>query len=180
MEPFLIISTTSLSLAATPNSPGRIACAYLHSCASTAIFQQHLARRELQGCCVRLWAIAVCPPWQDSFDNVCWGHVDVHAFGVVVAEILTGRKAVSSARDDIGLANHFRSAVKQGLLSEIPTSWSCQTGQMMYQANSRKKEVAAELNHLRNTKELNKRDDEHCEAGDNQTISEWTIPSHDT
>lgn len=37
----------------------------------------------------------------------------------MVAEILTGRKAVSSARDDIGLANHFRSAVKQGLLSHI-------------------------------------------------------------
>ncbi|KAL0300546.1 UNVERIFIED_CONTAM: Wall-associated receptor kinase-like 2 [Sesamum radiatum] len=43
---------------------------------------------------------------------------DVYAFGVVLAEILTGEQAVSS-KDDQGLALRFRSAVKDDCWFEI-------------------------------------------------------------
>ncbi|KAJ9691240.1 hypothetical protein PVL29_013421 [Vitis rotundifolia] len=44
---------------------------------------------------------------------------DVYAFGVVLAELLTGEEAISSDRSEQGLANHFRSAVKENRLFEI-------------------------------------------------------------
>ncbi|WJZ96972.1 hypothetical protein VitviT2T_015610 [Vitis vinifera] len=44
---------------------------------------------------------------------------DVYAFGVVLAELLTGEQAISSDRSEQGLANHFRSAMKQNRLFEI-------------------------------------------------------------
>ncbi|KAL6332359.1 hypothetical protein AAG906_004928 [Vitis piasezkii] len=44
---------------------------------------------------------------------------DVYAFGVVLAELLTGEQAISSDRSDQSLANHFRSAMKQNRLFEI-------------------------------------------------------------
>ncbi|XP_059666592.1 wall-associated receptor kinase-like 1 [Cornus florida] len=44
---------------------------------------------------------------------------DVYAFGVVLAELLTGKKAVSSDRFDEGLVLNFRSSMKQNRLFEI-------------------------------------------------------------
>ena len=44
---------------------------------------------------------------------------DVYAFDVVLAELLTGEQAISSDRSEQGLANHFRSAMKQNRLFEI-------------------------------------------------------------
>ncbi|XP_034697220.1 wall-associated receptor kinase-like 10 [Vitis riparia] len=44
---------------------------------------------------------------------------DVYAFGVVLAELLTGEQAISSDRSEQGLASHFRSAMKQNRLFEI-------------------------------------------------------------
>ncbi|KAL6332389.1 hypothetical protein AAG906_004960 [Vitis piasezkii] len=44
---------------------------------------------------------------------------DVYAFGVVLAELLTGEQAISSDRSEQGLANHFRSAMKQNRPFEI-------------------------------------------------------------
>ncbi|XP_059596238.1 putative wall-associated receptor kinase-like 11 [Vitis vinifera] len=44
---------------------------------------------------------------------------DVYAFGVVLAELLTGEQAISSDRSEQGLANHFRSAMKQNRLFDI-------------------------------------------------------------
>ncbi|RVW24084.1 Wall-associated receptor kinase 5 [Vitis vinifera] len=44
---------------------------------------------------------------------------DVYAFGVVLAELLTGEKAISFDRFEQGLASHFRSAMKQNHLFDI-------------------------------------------------------------
>ena len=44
---------------------------------------------------------------------------DVYAFGVVLAELLTGEKAISFDRFEEGLANYFRSAMNQNRLFEI-------------------------------------------------------------
>ena len=44
---------------------------------------------------------------------------DVYAFGVVLAELLTGEQAISLGRSEQSLANHFRSAIKQNQLFEI-------------------------------------------------------------
>ncbi|KAL6332364.1 hypothetical protein AAG906_004934 [Vitis piasezkii] len=44
---------------------------------------------------------------------------DVYAFGVVLAEILTGEKVISSSRLEESLAIHFRLAMKQDCLLEI-------------------------------------------------------------
>ncbi|KAK4400406.1 Wall-associated receptor kinase-like 22 [Sesamum angolense] len=66
---------------------------------------------------------------------------DVYAFGVVLAEILTGQKAVS-VEDDQGLAFRFRSAVKDDRLFDI------------LDKVVKVKEVATELDHLRKKKEV--------------------------
>ena len=44
---------------------------------------------------------------------------DVYAFGMVLAEILTGEKVISSSRPEESLAIHFRSAMKRDCLLEI-------------------------------------------------------------
>ncbi|KAJ9691242.1 hypothetical protein PVL29_013423 [Vitis rotundifolia] len=44
---------------------------------------------------------------------------DVYAFGVVLGELLTGEQAISLDRSEQGLANYFRTAMKQNRLSEI-------------------------------------------------------------
>ncbi|KAL0409390.1 UNVERIFIED_CONTAM: Wall-associated receptor kinase-like 8 [Sesamum radiatum] len=94
---------------------------------------------------------------------------DVYAFGVVLAEILTGQKAVS-VEDDQGLAFRFRSAVKDDSLFDILDKVVVYEGKedeilalakvakrcMKINAHKRPsmKEVAAELDQLRKTKEV--------------------------
>ncbi|PIN24090.1 Serine/threonine protein kinase [Handroanthus impetiginosus] len=84
---------------------------------------------------------------------------DVYAFGVVLAEILTGQKAISSGRDDMGLASWFRLAeavVLEGKEEEIFAV--AKLAKICLKINARKrptmKEVAAELDQLRKTKEI--------------------------
>ncbi|KAH6827308.1 Wall-associated kinase family protein [Perilla frutescens var. hirtella] len=111
---------------------------------------------------------------------------DVYAYGVVLAEILTGQKAVSSAKDDIGLAIRFRSALKHDCLYEILDKIVAEEGQKhetlavaklakrCLKINARKrasmKEVAAELDRLRKTKELQKHQESIVPKVRNSTI----------
>ncbi|KAL9159309.1 hypothetical protein ABFS82_08G125400 [Erythranthe guttata] len=123
---------------------------------------------------------------------------DVYAFGVVLAEILTGQKAISSTKDDVGLALRFRSAVKKNCLSEILEQVVADEGdeeeilavaklaKRCMKVNARKrpsmKEVAAEIDQLRKAKELpghqdSFRDDsrsisESCQSSENDSEAE--------
>lgn len=95
---------------------------------------------------------------------------DVYGFGVVLAEMLTGQKAVSSVTDDLGLAFRFRSAMKEHCLSEILEKAVVHVGRdeeilavsklakKCLKVSGRRrpcmKEVAAELDRLRKWREF--------------------------
>lgn len=90
---------------------------------------------------------------------------DVYAFGVVLAELLTGQKAISSAKSDVGLVMRLRSTMKENRLFEIVNKIVVDEGleeeilavgklaKRCLKLNARKrpcmKEVAAELEQLR-------------------------------
>lgn len=181
------------------------ALAYLHSYASTAIFHRDIKSsnilvNENYKAVISDFGISRSVSLDRTHLTTCVGGTfgyldpeyfqsgqlndksDVYAFGVVLAEILTGQKPVSSAKDDLGLAIRFRSAVKQDRLLEILDKLVAEEGQKMeilavaqlakrcLKLNARKrpsmKEVAAQLEQLRKTKELRKHQesfrDEHC------------------
>lgn len=181
------------------------ALAYLHSYASTAIFHRdikssNILLNENYKAVISDFGISRSVALDRTHLTTCVGGTfgyldpeyfqsgqlndrsDVYAFGVVLAEILTGQKPVSSAKDDLGLAIRFRSAVKQDCLFEILENVVAEEGQKKeilavanlakrcLKLNARKrpsmKEVAAQLDQLRKTKELQKHQesfhDDHC------------------
>lgn len=181
------------------------ALAYLHSYASTAIFHRdikssNILLNENYKAVISDFGISRSVSLDRTHLTTCVGGTfgyldpeyfqsgqlndrsDVYAFGVVLAEILTGQKPVSSAKDELGLAIRFRSAVKQDCLFEILEQVVAEEGQKKeilavanlakrcLTLNARKrpsmKEVAAQLDQLRKTKELQKHQesfhDDHC------------------
>ncbi|KAK6154825.1 hypothetical protein DH2020_009073 [Rehmannia glutinosa] len=169
------------------------ALAYLHSCASTAIFH-----RDIKSSNILLGenykavvsdfglsrSVSIDRTHLTTLVGGTFGYLDpeyfrsgqlndksdVYAFGVVLAEIITGQRAISSNKDDKGLALRFRSAVKEHSLFEIFENVAAHEGhkeevlavaklaKRCLKVNARKrpsmKEVAAELDQLRKTKEL--------------------------
>ncbi|KAK6133510.1 hypothetical protein DH2020_032756 [Rehmannia glutinosa] len=169
------------------------ALAYLHSCASTAIFH-----RDIKSSNILLGdnykavvsdfglsrSVSIDRTHLTTLVGGTFGYLDpeyfrsgqlndksdVYAFGVVLAEIITGQRAISSNKDDKGLALRFRSAVKEHSLFENFENVAAHEGhkeevlavaklaKRCLKVNARKrpsmKEVAAELDQLRKTKEL--------------------------
>ncbi|RVW81546.1 Wall-associated receptor kinase 2 [Vitis vinifera] len=92
---------------------------------------------------------------------------DVHGFGIILAELLTGEKVICSSRSEESLAIHFRLAMKQNFLFEILDKVIVNEGQekeilavakiakrclkLSGKKRPAMKEIAADLNQLRRT-----------------------------
>ncbi|KAK2988472.1 hypothetical protein RJ640_007041 [Escallonia rubra] len=164
------------------------ALSYLHSCASTAIFHRdiksdNILLDENYRAVVSDFGLSRTISLSKTHLTVVVGGTfgyldpdyfrsgqfteksDVYAFGVVLAELLTGRKAVSSSSSDEGLVIYFQALMKQNSLFEIHDALVANDGQIgeilavaklaqrCLHLNARKrpimKEVAAVLDQLR-------------------------------
>ena len=168
------------------------ALAYLHSYASTAIFHRDIKSSNIlldenYRAVVTDFGISRSVPIDKTHLTTLVGGTfgyldpeyfqsgqlndksDVYAFGVVLAELLTGQKAVSSDKSDEGLVIKFRSAIEENRLFEILDRIVADEGldeeilavaklaKRCLKLNARKrpsmKEIAAELDQLRRIRE---------------------------
>nr|XP_027086243.1 wall-associated receptor kinase 5-like [Coffea arabica] len=168
------------------------ALAYLHSYASTAIFHRDIKSSNIlldenYRAVVTDFGISRSVPTDKTHLTTLVGGTfgyldpeyfqsgqlndksDVYAFGVVLAELLTGQKAVSSDKSDEGLVIKFRSAIEENRLFEILDRIVADEGldeeilavaklaKRCLKLNARKrpsmKEIAAELDQLRRIRE---------------------------
>ncbi|XP_059666803.1 putative wall-associated receptor kinase-like 11 [Cornus florida] len=170
------------------------ALAYLHSCASTAIIHRDIKSSNIlldnnYRAVVSDFGISRSVPLNKTHWTTLVGGTfgyfdpeyfrsgqltdrsDVYAFGVVLAELLTGKKAISADGSyEEGLALHFRSSLKQNSLFEVLDTQVVNESQdeeihvvatlakRCLKMNAKKrpsmKEVAAELDQLRRIQEL--------------------------
>ncbi|CDP20995.1 unnamed protein product [Coffea canephora] len=168
------------------------ALSYLHSCASTAIFHRDIKSsnilldenyRAVVSDFGLSRSVAIDRTHLTILVGGTFGYLDpeyirsgqpndksdVYAFGVVLAELLTGQEAVSSDKSDVGLVIRFLSSMKENRLFEILDKIVADEGleeEILFVAklvkrclklNARKrpgmKEIAAELEQLRRIKE---------------------------
>lgn len=166
------------------------ALAYLHSCASTAIFHRDVKSsnilvdenyRAVISDFGLSRSVAIDKTHLTTVVGGTFGYLDpeyfrsgqlndksdVYAFGIVLAEILTGQKAVSSNKSDEGLAIRFKTSLKQNdtLFEILDHPVANEGGEEIFavarlakrciKLNARKrpfmKEVAAELEQLTRT-----------------------------
>ncbi|CAA3008915.1 wall-associated receptor kinase 5-like [Olea europaea subsp. europaea] len=167
------------------------ALAYLHSCASTAIFHRDIKSsnilldenyRAVVSDFGLSRSVSIDKTHLTTLVGGTFGYLDpeyfhsgqlndksdVYAFGVVLAELLTGRKAISSKNCNEGLAIRFRFALKENSLYAILEKLVANEGhkediiavsklaKRCLKLNARKrpsmKEVASELEQLRRTR----------------------------
>ncbi|XP_022866831.1 wall-associated receptor kinase-like 22 isoform X2 [Olea europaea var. sylvestris] len=168
------------------------ALAYLHSCASTAIFHRDIKSnnilldenyRAVVSDFGLSRSVSIDKTHLTTLIGGTFGYLDpeyfqsgqlndksdVYAFGVVLAELLTGQKAISSKNSNEALAIRFRFALKENRLYGILEKLVANEGhkediiavsklaKRCLKLNARKrpsmKEVASELEQLRRTRE---------------------------